>query len=257
MSKKDWNPELYLKYGKERLQPCIDLVSRIDIDDPSTIIDLGCGPGNSTQILHKRWSNSKIIGIDKSASMIKKAKQDYPNQEWIFLDAEKDIIAGKYDIIFSNAVIQWIPNHYELFKKLKNNLTDKGVIAIQLPLFFDMPLGESIARISRIKKWSNWTESANDLFTIHNAIEYYDMLSEIYTSIEIWQSDYIHIMESHKSILELIKGSGLRPYLDRLESEEYKKNYEAMVLDDIKRDYPLQKDGKVLFPLKRLFIIAK
>ena len=257
MSEKDWNPVLYLKYGKERLQPSIDLVSRIDVDDPSTIIDIGCGPGNSTQILCQRWPNSKVIGIDKSASMIKKAKQDYPNQEWIFVDAEKDIISGKYDIIFSNAAIQWIPNHFELFKRLKNNLTDKGVIAVQLPLFFDMPLGKSIARISRNNKWSDWTEGANDLFTIHSSPEYYDILSEIFTSIEIWESDYIHIMDSQDSILEMIRGSGLRPYLDRLESEKYKKNYEEMVLEDIKKDYPIQKDGKVLFPLKRLFILAK
>lgn len=257
MNKIDWNPDLYLKFGKERIQPTIDLVSRIDIDNPKNIIDIGCGPGNSTQILYQRWPSSKILGIDNSESMIKKAKQDYPDQEWCLVDAEKNIISGNYDIVFSNATIQWIPNHYDLFERLKKIMTDNGVLAIQLPLFFDMPLGKSIAQISKNNKWSNMTESVNNLFTIHNSNDYYDMISELFNSIEIWVSDYIHIMDSYNLILEMIRSTGLRPYLDRLESEIDKKDFEDMVLEDIKRDYPEQRNGKVLFPFKRLFIIAK
>lgn len=256
MNKKDWNPDLYLKYGKERIQPSIDLISRIDYDNPSTIIDIGCGPGNSTQILYQRWPDSKILGIDNSEAMINKAKQDYPNQEWKIVDAEKEVIAGKYDIVFSNATIQWIPNHAELFQRLKNNLTDKGIIAIQLPLFFDMPLGKSIAKISEDKRWDHLTESVNDLFTIHNSSEYYDILSEIFPSFEIWETDYIHIMDSHNSILEMIRSTGLRPYLDRLTNNIDKKEFEVKVLEEITNDYKEQRDGKVLFPFKRLFIIA-
>lgn len=256
MSKKDWNPDLYLKFGKERIQPSIDLVSRIELNDPSTIIDIGCGPGNSTQILYQRWPNSRILGIDNSEAMIKKAKQEYPSQKWKLVDAEKDIISGRYDIVFSNATIQWIPNHSDLFNRLKNNLTERGVLAIQLPLFFNMPLGRSIAQISKDKRWSNLTESVNDLFTIHNSSEYYDMLFEVFSSFEIWETNYIHIMDSHTAILEMIRSTGLRPYLDRLESDHDKKEFEVRVLEDIKDDYKAQRDGKVLFPFKRLFIIA-
>lgn len=137
MSNKDWNPDLYLKFGKERTQPSVDLVSKIELINPSNIIDIGCGPGNSTQILYQRWPNSKILGIDNSEAMIKKAKQDYPSQEWELIDAEKKVIQGKYDIVFSNATIQWIPNHYELFKRLKSNLYENGVLAVQLPFVPD------------------------------------------------------------------------------------------------------------------------
>jgi trans-aconitate 2-methyltransferase len=257
MSKKDWNPELYLKFDKERIQPSIDLVSRIDFENPVNIVDIGCGPGNSTQILSRRWPKSKITGVDNSLAMIEKAKLEFPNQEWKLLDAGKDEILGKFDIVFSNATIQWIPNHFELLKKFKSILSDNGIIAIQLPLFFDMPLGQSIARISKEKRWSYLTDSVNDLFTIHNYSDYYNFLSELFSAVEIWVSDYIHILDSQYSILEMIRSTGSRPYIDRLERDVDKRDFEDKVLTDIKKYYPLQKDGKVLFPFKRLFFIAK
>ena len=257
MSAKDWNPELYLKFDKERIQPSIDLVSRIDFDHPRNIIDIGCGPGNSTQILAQRWPTSKITGVDNSLAMIERAKLDFPKQEWQLLDAGKDDIIGEYDVVFSNATIQWIPKHVELFKKIKGILSDKGVVAIQLPLFFDMPLGRSISNISKEKAWNSVTYSVNQLFTIHNYSEYYTILSDLFNSVVIWQTDYIHIMDSQHSILEMIRSTGLKPYLDRLESEIDKINFEKKVLAAIKQDYPVQKNGKVLFPFKRLFFIAK
>ena len=257
MSTKDWNPDLYLKFGRERIQPSIDLASRIDMEDPANIIDIGCGPGNSTQILHHRWPDSNILGIDNSEAMISKAKQDYPNQQWQILDAGKDTIPGKYDIVFSNATIQWIPNHSDLFKKLKNILTNRGIIAIQIPLFFDMPLGKSIAQISKNNRWSDLTDNVNDLFTIHTFSQYYDILSELLNTIEIWESDYIHIMDSHVAILEMIRSTGLRPYLDKLDSENDKKDFEELVFKDIKKYYPVRRNGKVLFSFQRLFMIAK
>jgi trans-aconitate 2-methyltransferase len=257
MTKTDWNPDLYLKFDRERIQPSIDLVARIDCKDPANIVDIGCGPGNSTEILALRWPKSRITGIDNSMAMIEKAKRDYPGREWKLLDAGKDEISGKYDLVFSNATIQWIPDHFGLLKKFKSILADGGVLAVQIPLFFDMPLGRSIARISREKRWADATESVNRLFTIHDHAEYYDFLSTLFTSSEIWVSDYIHVMESHLSILEMIRSSGLRPYLDRIENDGDRNDFERMVADDIRKDYPMRKNGKVLFPFKRLFFIAK
>ncbi len=257
MSKKEWNPDLYLKFGKERIQPSIDLVSRIDLNNPATIIDIGCGPGNSTHILHQRWPDSKLLGVDSSEAMIKKASHDYPDQEWQLIDAERDVITGKYDVVFSNATIQWIPNHADLFKRLKQNLTEKGVLAIQVPLFFDMPLGKSIASISKSARWADKTAGVNELFTIHSTSDYYDMLSVLFSTVEFWQTDYMHIMDSHLSILEMIRSTGLKPYAEKLETEADIKEFEAEVFEDIKKDYKEQKDGKVLFPFKRLFILAK
>jgi trans-aconitate 2-methyltransferase len=257
MIKKDWNPDLYLKFDKERTQPTVDLVSRIDFDNPGKIIDIGCGPGNSTQILVQRWPDSVITGVDNSPAMIEKARNDYPELDWRILDAGKDAIEEKYDLIFSNATIQWIPNHADLLKRFYKLLSDKGQIAIQLPLFFDMPIGKAIERIAEDNRWSSKARVVRELFTIYNYSFYYDNLSELYHSIDIWVSDYVHILDSPLSILEMIRGAGLRPYLDRLETDNDKNDFEETVLKEIVKDYPLQKDGKVLFPFKRLFFIAK
>jgi trans-aconitate 2-methyltransferase len=257
MNTKDWIPNLYLKFDKERTQPSIDLVSRIDIDHPSRIIDIGCGPGNSTQALVHRWPDSEIIGIDNSPAMIEKAKEDYPNQDWQLLDAGTDEIDGTFDIVFSNATIHWIPGHANLVNKFHNMLSDNGILAIQIPLFWDMPLGKSIASIAEYNRWNSKTQGVKELFTIHDSSFYYDILSELYHSVDIWETDYIHILDSQISILEMIRSTGLRPFLDRLTNDRDKKDFETLVLDEIKKDYPLQKDGKVLFPFKRLFFTAK
>jgi len=255
--KKDWNPELYLKFDKERTQPSIDLVSRIDFDKPEKIVDIGCGPGNSTQILVLRWPDSQIIGIDNSPAMIEKARKDYPKQEWRILDAGTDAINEKFDIVFSNATIQWIPDHSKLLKKFHDLLSDKGLVAVQVPMFWEMPLGKAILRITANHRWNTVIKGAIEVFTIHDYSFYYDTLSELFNSIDIWETDYIHIMDSHLSILEMIRSTGLRPFLDRLETDSDKKEFENMVLMEIKKDYPLQRNGKVLFPFKRLFFIAK
>jgi trans-aconitate 2-methyltransferase len=254
---KDWNPELYLKFDKERTQPSIDLVSRINFDKPQKIVDIGCGPGNSTQILVLRWPDANIIGIDNSPAMIQKARLDYPKQDWRILDAGKDEINEKFDIVFSNATIQWIPDHSVLLKKFYDMLSDKGVVAIQIPMFWDMQLGKSISKIASSHRWNLVTKGITELFTIHNYPFYFDTLSELFNSIDIWESDYIHILDSQLSILEMIRSTGLKPFLERLESDLDKKDFEEMVFNEIIKDYPLQKNGKVLFPFKRLFFIAK
>ncbi len=256
MNNKDWNPDLYLRFGKERIQPSIDLVSRIKIDDPSKIIDIGCGPGNSTQVLAQRWPDSDIIGIDNSPAMIEKAKKDYPDQNWEILDARKDEFTDTYDIIFSNATIQWIPDHEALFKKLFRSLNKKGLLAIQIPMFWDMHIGKAIENIANEDRWKPLTKVASEIFTIHNYSFYFNQLSLFSNDIDIWETYYMHIMDSHLSILEMVRSAGLRPYLDRLETSNDKNDFEAQVLSEIIKDYPKQKNGKVIFPFKRLFFIA-
>lgn len=257
MSKQDWNPDLYLKFDKERIQPSVDLVARIDNLQPKRIIDIGCGPGNSTQILYKKWSESDIIGADNSPAMIKRATEDYPNQKWILFDAGVDNLNEKFDLVFSNATIQWIPNHDKLLKRFADLLNDSGVLAVQLPQFFDMPLGKAISEIGKQSKWIDATKGVDNLFTINSASYYYDHLAKYFCMIDIWTIDYYHVMESQSSILEMIRTTGLKPYLERIADNNDKKQFETLVLEKIKQDYLLQNNGKVLFPFKRLFFVAK
>ena len=256
MAEQDWNPELYLKFDKERTQPSIDLVSRIDFDDPSSIIDIGCGPGNSTQVLARRWPSASITGVDNSAAMIRKAGRDFPQQTWILLDAGSDAIPGKYDIVYSNAAIQWIPDHAALLEKFHDLLTDKGLLALQVPLFWDMPLGKAIKAIAKEERWVSRMQGASDKLVVHDAGFYYDCLAALFGSISMWQTDYMHLMPSHEAILVMIRSTGLRPYMERLDDEGEKRDFEEQVRQAIKKEYPAQRDGWVIFPFKRLFFVA-
>lgn len=255
-TKKDWNPELYLKFNKERTQPSIDLAIRINIENPRKIIDIGCGPGNSTNILSKRWPDSKIVGIDNSAAMIESAKNNYPDIDWRIADASRIETNEKYDIAFSNATIQWIPDQKKLLADLIDILEDNGALAIQVPLFNAMPVSRVIESVSLKQRWKKKTDGASDVFTFHNSDFYYDALSVKVNSIEMWETSYFHIMPSHQTIIEMLKSTGLKPFLDRLDSDEDKIDFEKDVLSEIKQAYPAQNDSNILFPFKRLFFIA-
>lgn len=253
---KDWNPDTYLQFRNERTQPSIDLVARIGFADPKAIIDFGCGPGNSTQVLVHRWPNARIIGLDNSSAMIAKARKDYPEQDWILADVgtyETDI---KFDIVFSNATIHWIPDHRALLKKFHGFLVEGGVAAVQLPPFWDMPLGKIIDRVSRDPRWQSQTAHVSKLFTIHDYSFYYDQLSVLFRKAELWETSYMDIMDSHTSIIEMIRSTGMKPYLDQLNSQEVRDEFEQEVLKEVVNVYPLQGNAKVILPFKRLFFIG-
>jgi trans-aconitate 2-methyltransferase len=253
---KDWNPDLYLKYRNERTQPSIDLISKINISfQPKSILDVGCGPGNSSPALLQRWPNAKLTGIDNSVNMIEKAKTSYPDNIWIVADASKYTSNTKYNIVFSNATIQWIPNHEKLFKKLFNLINNGGVLAIQVPRFNEMPLSKAIQKVAGKAKWKEPTKGCAELFTYRDYKYYYDLISKDYKSVEFWQTDYIHILESQYAIIEWIRSTAIRPYLDCLKDAE-KPVFENELLAEIKDDYPVQRNGKVLFPFRRLFMIG-
>ena len=150
----DWNPDLYLKFEKERTLPAKDLISRIEIVNPKRILDIGCGSGNSTHELKKRWPNAEIVGIDNSKSMVEKARSLYDDTKFILMDATEDLSPlGKFDIVFSNAAIQRIPDHENLIKSFYDLLNDKGVLAIQLPLIDEVEAQKALYELEYIKKY--------------------------------------------------------------------------------------------------------
>ena len=253
----DWNPEHYLKYGNERTQPSIDLVNRIRAEHaPVQIADIGCGPGNSSQVLMQRWPGAKLTGVDNSPAMIEKARRDYPHQNWILADASQFNTDQKFSLIFSNAAIQWIPNHEALFERFFDLLEEEGTIAVQFPQFQEMVLGKVIDLVSRKERWKRQTEDCGQVFTCHSDSYYYNLLSDKVKSMDIWETDYIHVMPNHLSIVDWIKSTGMKPYLERISGEQEKKDFENEVLAEIKTAYPRQENGCVLFSFKRFFLIA-
>ncbi|ORY87370.1 Trans-aconitate 2-methyltransferase [Neocallimastix californiae] len=235
----DWDAKLYSKFEKDRTQPSIDLVHSIPSNEAKLIIDIGCGIGNSTMVLKKRYNDARIIGIDSSDDMLIKAKKDYPNFEYIKLDAGKelDTLNDKYDIVFSNACIQWIPDHKSLIPKLFN-LLSKNVIQT----------------VVNSTKWCIKFSKPRELFSLLEE-EYYDVFAKLTNNFRIWETIYFHTMPSHQSIVEWYKGAGLRPYLEQL-SDEDKVSFEADILDEVKKTYPVQKNGDIIFKFPRLFMLA-
>jgi trans-aconitate 2-methyltransferase len=251
----DWNPELYLHFKNERTRPAIDLVNRIDINNPEKIIDIGCGPGNSTGVLMSKWPNARIMGIDNSAAMIKKASETYPDQQWQVKDGKDIDDSTKYDIVFSNAVIHWIPDHESLFEKLLNITKEKGVLAVQMPLYLEMPVAILADKIFK-QLFPDNKFNIKDLITINPGNYYFNLLDSKINYFYIWETSYFHIMDSAQKIYEMVETTGIKPYLDRIPNDDDRSGFRKSVIDGISHAYKAEKSGKVIFPFKRLFIIA-
>lgn len=251
-----WSSEQYNKFIKERTQPSIDLVEKINTENPKNIIDIGCGPGNSTKILSDRFPNAHIIGADNSSDMIENAKSSYPDCEFILFDANKDFdtMNRKYDIVFSNACIQWIPNHHVLLKNMIDVLNDGGTLAIQTPMNYHEPIHIIISELVNSKKWKDKIKKPR-IFHNLTPSAYFDLLSEISTDFSMWETVYYHKMPSHTSIMDWYKGTGLRPYLAVLNKTDAA-DFESDVYNEVVKAYPKQSSGEIIFRFPRLFFTA-
>jgi len=252
----DWNPSKYLAFKNERTQPSIDLVEKIDLKDPKNIIDIGCGPGNSTQILVNKYPNSVIVGLDSSKTMIEKAQNDYPNQTWIYEKAEYLTGDTKYSLVFSNAALQWIDNHETLIPSLWNLVEENGAFAAQIPCFQKMPINTALNIIAKKNKWNDsiktrtWDNEINDLKY------YYELLSKHTEKIILWETHYFHIMPSMQGIIDFVRSTALRSYLGQLNTDDERQIFEEEIIEECYKHYTVQSNGNVLFPFIRMFMIA-
>lgn len=252
----DWNATLYSKFLKDRTQPSIDLVNRISLDKPKSIIDIGCGPGNSTKVLKDKFPNARVIGIDSSQDMIKTASGNYDDIEFMLFDATKDFdkLNEKFDIVFSNACIQWIPNHRKLLADMMSILNDGGIMAVQTPMNYKEPIHRIIEELVFSDKWKNHFPNPREFYNLQQE-EYFDLLSEISADFTIWETIYCHRMSSHESIMDWYRSTGLRPYLSAL-SDKDSKEFEKEVFEQIQKEYPIQKNGEIIFRFPRFFFTA-
>ena len=251
-----WDADVYLRFANERTQPSIDLVGRIHVDRPRTVIDLGCGPGNSTAVLRNRWPDAKISGLDSSAEMIRTARQSYPEIEWITADAGEWKADAPFDVVFSNALLHWLPNHEVLCRHLLGQVAKGGALAVQLPAHYDSPLHQEILEVSRDPAWNAKMEGARTALTREPPTLYYDALQDIASRIDLWETTYYHVVAGPEAVLEWFRGTGLRPFLEALASDEDRNRFEKMLLARYEKSYPRRANGKVLFPFKRIFFVA-
>ena len=249
----NWNPIQYEKFIKDRTQPAVDLANRLEALNPTSILDLGCGPGNSTKVLKDKFSSAKVVGADNSEEMLSKARELYPDLEFIHLDANGDLqeISEQFDIVFSNACIQWLPNHRELLPKLMKLLKPKGTLAVQIPLQAEHPVHIIINELVNTAKWSDKLAARkyNNLTTS----EYYDVLSDISSDFEVWETIYCHRMPSYESIIEWYKGTGLRPYLEQL-SETDGDEFTSDVFNELKHRYKTQRTARYCSAFQGCFL---
>ena len=251
-----WNPDQYERYIKDRTQPAIDLANRLNISSPQNILDVGCGPGNSTIILKEKFPCCKVIGADNSDEMLEKARSLYPEIEFIKLDANGDFhdLDDKFDIVFSNACIQWLPYHHRLLPKLFSLLKPDGVLAVQIPMQREHPVHQIINELIHQTVWKSKVTARQ--YNNLSSEEYFDVFSSLSEDFEIWETTHCYRMPDYESIIEWYKGTGLIPYLEQLSKTDSEK-FVGNVLEQLKQKYKIQKNGEIVFRFPRLFFIVK
>jgi trans-aconitate 2-methyltransferase len=247
-----WNPQQYLKFAEERSRPCRDLAARVDVAAPRRIIDLGCGPGNSAAILTERWPEAAITGLDSSEAMLDAARAASPQNEWRVGDiAEWAAASGdRFDVVFSNAALQWVADQGVVFPQLMARVAEGGALAVQAPGNYASPQHQMLREIARraslrVREWHT-----------HDLDFYYDALAPLASRLDLWATEYLQVMPDVESIVEWYKGTGLRPYLDALGDGLERERFLAEYLEGLRLIYSPQSNGAVLFPFRRIFIVA-
>jgi trans-aconitate 2-methyltransferase len=252
----DWSARQYLKFEDERTRPPRDLVAQVPLQRPRLAVDLGCGPGNSTELLVERFPQSDIVGLDFSPDMLAKARERLPQCKFVQADIATWRPEPTTDLIFGNAVMQWLPDHPAIMRRLLEALPQGGVLAIQMPdntrepaLMFQREVGER-------GPWKDNPEvKAAPRDDLPPTDAYYDLLKPVCSRIDIWHTIYNHVMASPAAITEWFKGSSLQPFLSPLDAaarEKFLAAYTAKCVAAYKPRY----DGKVLLRFPRLFILA-
>ena len=251
-----WDPDQYLRFERERALPSRDLLSRMAGRTPARIVDLGCGTGTSTRLLRERWPKAHLAGLESSAEMISAARKGDPSIEWVVGDIRSWRAAIPFDLIFSNAALHWVPDHAELFPRLVRQLTPGGTLAVQMPTNSGSPAARCIREVAAAPKWSSRWATDGSNATVGAPDFYYDLLAPVASQVELWQTEYEHVLSDASAILEWVKGTTLRPYLDALSSPEDQEAFLEQIRAGLATVYPSRPDGKVLFPFRRLFLVV-
>jgi len=256
-----WDPQQYEKFSDHRLRPAAELLARIPLTSPEVIVDLGCGPGNVTRLIAKRWPAARVYAIDNSEEMLARPQSNSTDIHWEHADIADWVPTEAPDLIYSNAALHWLDHHRALIPRLTGCLRARGCLAVQMPLSWDLPshrlmretlvnggaggqpLGTQELRTSAARKW------------VGDAEFYFDLLTGTVCNLDIWETEYLQVFEGEDAVLEWVRGTGLRPILNALDDDE-----RAVFLTTYRRRlreaYPVKPDGKILYPFRRLFMVA-
>ncbi|CAA7624352.1 methyltransferase domain-containing protein [Magnetospirillum sp. UT-4] len=252
-----WDPKLYTAFAAPRLRPAADLLARVDAEGPARIADLGCGTGAATRLLALRWPNAVVVGVDSSPEMLRAAAAGTPSAiRWVAGDAGTWTPEAPLDVLFSNAALHWLDHHETLFPRLMGLLAPHGVLAVQMPHNHYAASHKAMGETVEAGPWASTLRPLSRRFPVADPEIYYDILSPHARSLDIWESEYLHVLEGEDPVVKWTMGTALKPLLDALE-EPLRGEFLAEYTRRIAEAYPPRADGRTLFPFHRLFIVAK
>jgi trans-aconitate 2-methyltransferase len=252
----DWSARQYLKFEDERTRPPRDLLAQVPLPEPRRVIDLGCGPGNSTELLIERYPRAEVIGLDSSPDMLRQARERLPKRTFAQADLASWNPQDRTDLLFANAVFQWVPDHPAVLQRLLRALPEGGVLAVQMPDNTNEPALLLMEEVASSGPWAATLAAANAARNdLPSPGGYYDLLRPHCSHLDIWHTVYNHVMAGPEGVVEWFKGSALRPFLAPLDGD-MRDGFVAAYTAQIARAYPACFDGKVLLRFPRLFIVA-
>ncbi len=251
-----WSPSQYLKFADERSRPARDLFAAVPLTEVRRAVDIGCGPGNSTELLVDRFPDAEIIGLDSSPEMLEAARQRLPGVSFVEADVATWTPEEPVDLFYANATFQWVPDHQAVLKRLFADLPPGGVLAVQMPDNVASEPSHTLMRaVASEVPWAPKFRVPIRRETLGTPADYYNLLAGEAARIDVWHTLYNHPLAGVGAIVDMVRSTGLRPYLARLDADEqapFLARYEA----ELAKAYPPLADGRVLFRFPRLFVVA-
>jgi trans-aconitate 2-methyltransferase len=252
----DWNPALYRRFEDERTRPAAELLARVPLQAPRTAVDLGCGPGNSTELIVQRYPGATVTGTDNSPAMVEAARQRLPGVAFELSDIADWQPARPPDLAYANASLQWVPDHARLLPRLLDAVAPGGVLAVQMPDNLDEPSHVLMRETAADARFAAAIGDADKLRArVLSVADYYDLLAPM-AEVDVWRTIYQHPMDDAAAIVQWLRSTGLRPFLDPLPAA-LQKEYLAEYQRRIDAAYPPRADGRRLLAFPRLFIVAR
>lgn len=253
-----WDPAQYERYKSYRDRPALDLLVQVPTDfAPEEIWDLGCGTGEHAALLKRRHPQARVHGLDQSAEMLAQARARPEKVEWVQGSVEAWAPAEKPDLIFSNAALQWLDDHRRLFPRLVGQLATGGVFACQMPLSYASSWYDLLREVVDLPECRDRLSTVRAVQPLETPETYYDLLAPLCSSVDIWTTTYLHALEGEDPVVEWMKGTGLRPFLQALSSDLERERFLDAYRARLSPAFPRRPDGRTLFPFPRLFVLAR
>ncbi|MEO6700691.1 MAG: methyltransferase domain-containing protein [Jatrophihabitantaceae bacterium] len=250
-----WDPAQYARYQSERNRPFFDLLGQVGAQSPGTVVDLGCGPGELTAAAGQRWPSAQVLGLDSSLEMIERSAGYQGDRVRFELADAAAFDATGVDVLLSNALLQWVPEHSRLLLDWAEQLNPDGWIAFAVPANFDSPSHLLMRELAESARWSSQLAGTlRHADAVRPAAEYLSLLTGAGLRVNAWQTRYLHLLTGPDPVLEWVRGTGLRPVLAALPADQAAE-FEAEYRQQLRQAYPSEAFGTV-FPFLRTFVVA-